>query len=85
MRDWPETEWVELVEAGKLRVGSPLIDKKTGKYATIVATNPDGTTGTLDQLIGTPGTSGYYVIVESGGARRSPAIATIATHTGLRP
>ena len=72
----------------ELRVGSPLIDRITGKYATIVATNPDGTTGTLDQLIGTAGTSGYYVIIETKQGqvgKRSPAIATIATHTGLRP
>ena len=84
MRDWPETEWVELVEAGKLRVGSPLIDKKTGKYAIIVSVTSDYNGGTLDRPINISGL-GAYVIVESGGARRSPAIATIATHTGLRP
>jgi len=70
--------------ATNLRVGSPLIDKDTGQYATIVATNSTGTTGTLDQSISTDVTSAY-VIRESGEDRRSPAIATMATYTGLWP
>lgn len=75
----------DITNASNLRVGSPLIDQSTGQYATIVSTNSTGMTGKLDQEIKDTPVFNAFVIVEDNQTTRSPAIATMATHAGLRP
>jgi len=67
---------------GSLRTGSPLIDKGSGKYATILTTTNNYSDGTLDRDIGA--VTSAYVIQESGVPDISPAMATLVTKTGLR-
>ena len=82
--------------AGKLRTGTPLINRKTGEFAFVDSVNRTGTAGTLDidtTKRSMSGGSAYYVLLErtsTGGAipigtvRRSPAIGAISKVTGLR-
>ena len=67
---------------GYLIVGSPLIDRNTGYYATIIETN--GTKGTLDRPIdpSVTGSISAYVIKETN-ATKSPALSVLVTLTGL--
>lgn len=69
----------------ELRIGSPLIDRDTGCYATIIAAS--GTTGKLNRPIhpsGGDNVSSAYVIQESGEPTKSPALSVLVTLTGLQ-
>ena len=78
--------------ATDLRIGTPLINKATGKFAFVDSINIDGTTGTLERSMPT-GSGDYYVLIERNGdgtaidiatMRRSPAIGAMSKMTGLR-
>jgi prepilin-type N-terminal cleavage/methylation domain-containing protein len=81
--------------AGKLRIGSPLINAETGEFMIIDSINMAGTKGTLhipDGFTATFSGNSFYAIVEcdSGGnilpvkdMRRSPAIKGMSVVTGL--
>jgi hypothetical protein len=79
-----------------LRIGTPLINPVTGKFARVESIGGTGTTGTLERSV--PGVSGSitaYVLVEQASGvtipvtgdnpmRRSPAIGAMSKMTGLR-
>jgi len=78
---------------GRLRVGSPLIDRSTGKYAFLESVTSNGNAGVLDrELKDSPESIYAYVLIEAepdgdvfglDERRRSPSIGVMAKLTGL--
>lgn len=81
--DGTATKFTASSGGSNLRVGSPLIYKATGEYATIREVN--GNEAILDRKVSTEAGNNAFVIVEAGVSGKSPAIAVMVTQTGLRP
>jgi len=79
---------------GKIKIGTPLINRNTGEFAFVDSINVDGTSGTLDIPSNrniSQGGNQFYVVAEVNasfgdipGLRRSPAIEAMSKITGLR-
>lgn len=75
---------------GGLHVGSPVIDRATGAFVTLVQADRTGVIGGLERAFGeSNGTASYIIVIleEEAGTnqelRLSPALATMVTRTGL--
>ncbi len=75
---------------GGLHVGSPVIDRGTGAFVTLVQADRSGVVGGLERAFGEDnGTVSYIIVIveEEAGTnqelRFSPALATMVTRTGL--
>ena len=72
---------------GEVQVGSPVICRTTGRWATIVAVEVDAptdtATATLDRCLPPAAAEPVFVLYEQG-AFRSPALGLLVTRTALR-
>ena len=78
-----DTLTISSANVGDLRLGSPLIWRRTGEFARIVAIDDTGTQVTLDHSITVPTLNKAFVIVESGTSKGSRSCAR--TGLGTRP
>ena len=82
------------VSSGKLKIGSPLINRKNGEFMIIDSMDTTGTKGTLNANRPTTAMSDgnqFYIIAERSSSngdiselRQSPAIQTMSKVTGLK-